>query len=151
MGLISPILLRLMGAFPNSFINYIGEFIADKDTNQWFRLEDCYSERDVKCKVIEWLSRSACKTTAYRSSKKNQEFHERMLKGINSFLETSFTEDEMMEIYTYLGNAVNHDKTVLFIESDYDMRILTDEEYCEHFKEKRMEKMLKELNRVRRG
>ena len=47
-----------------------------------------------------------------------------MLDGINNYMDTDFTEDEMMEIYTYLGNACNHKKTIRFIESGYNMEVL---------------------------
>lgn len=33
----------------------------------------------------------------------------------------------MEKIYTYLGNACNHKKTLKFIESGYDMSILKDD------------------------
>ena len=35
-----------------------------------------------------------------------------------------FTEDEMMEIYTYIGNACNHQRTIKFVESGYDLKVL---------------------------
>jgi hypothetical protein len=45
-----------------------------------------------------------------------------MLNGINQFLGTSFTHDDMELIYTYLGNAIKHDKTVEFItKANYNM------------------------------
>ena len=47
-----------------------------------------------------------------------------MLNGVNDFLGTDFTESDIEEIYTYLGNRCNHEKTVRFIESNYDMSIL---------------------------
>lgn len=50
-----------------------------------------------------------------------------MRNGINSFLDTDFSEDEMMEIYTYLGNACNHRKTIKFIKSGYDFKVLKGE------------------------
>lgn len=115
---------RLMRAFPNSFINYQGEFIAHRYANEYFILDNCQTELDVKCKVLEWFSRGAHKTAPYRGAKKNQEFHNFMLSGINAFLGTEFDENDMDIIYTYLGNACNHKKTIRFIESGYDMGIL---------------------------
>ena len=44
---------KLAAAFPKSFINSALEFIAHKEANEWFRLEDCENEFDVKCKVLE--------------------------------------------------------------------------------------------------
>ena len=114
---------RLMECFPNSFINHLGEFIAHRYANEYFILNNCESELDVKCKVLEWFSRSAYKTEPYRTERNNREFHRFMLNGINAFLQTEFTEDDMEIIYTYLGNSCNHPKTVKFIESGYDMNI----------------------------
>jgi phenylalanyl-tRNA synthetase beta subunit len=114
-----------MNCFPGSFINQCGEFIAYSEANEYFILHNCESTLDVKCKVLEWLSRAAFKTTPF-GVKKNQAFHNFMLDGINRYLGTSFTHDEMDKIYTYLGNCVNHSKTLRFIENSYDMSILTE-------------------------
>ena len=112
---------RLTRAFPNGFINGQGEFIAHK-TGECFNLRNCETELDVKCKVLEWFSRGAYKTEPYSSKKKNEEFHAFMLKGINTFLGTQFIQADMEYIYTYLGNAINHDKTVEFItKANYNM------------------------------
>ena len=115
---------KLIHSFPGSFINQNNEFIAHRRANEYFMLAGCKNEIDVKCKVLEWFSRGAYKTEPYRTESKNKEFHEFMLNGINSFLETDFTEEQMEEIYTYLGNACNHNKTIWFIESGYDMAVL---------------------------
>ena len=118
------LITRLMRCFPRSFINQHGEFIAHEKANEYFILKNCKSELDVKCKVLEWFSRGAYKTEPYRTKKKNDEFHEFMLDGINEFLGTEFTEDDMVLIYTYLGNAVNHELTIKFIVNEYKLDIL---------------------------
>ncbi len=115
---------RLMNCFDRSFINQHGEFVAHNTANEYFRLSDCKDEFDIKCKILEWFSRGAYKTEPFRSYKKNEEFHKFMLDGINKFLGTEFTTDDMKEIYTYLGNACNHNKTIRFIESGYNIGIL---------------------------
>ena len=115
---------KLAHAFPRSFINTALEFIAHKEANEYFRLEDCETEFDVKCKVLEWLSRGAYKTCPFNSNQKNEKFHNFMLNGINDFLGTDFTEDDIVIIYTYLGNCCNHERTVKFINSGYDMAVL---------------------------
>lgn len=62
---------------------------------------------------------------AYKAGNKNtQRYH---LNGINTFLGTSFTQEQMEDIYTYLGNRCNHQKTLRFIDSGYDMAVLTEE------------------------
>ena len=119
---------KLSVAFPKSFINTSLEFIAHKEANEWFRLEDCETEFDVKCKVLEWLSRGAYKTCPFNSNLKNERFHNFMLNGINDFLGTDFDENDIEQIYTYLGNRCNHRKTVKFIESNYNILTLKDGE-----------------------
>ena len=118
------IVQKLTHCFNGSFINQSGEFIAHSKANEYFILHNCETELDVKCKVLEWFSRSAYKTCPYRSNKKNKEFHEFMLNGINKFLGTKFTENDIDKIYIYLGNACHHSLTIEFIESGYDMSIL---------------------------
>ena len=90
------------------------------------KLKDCENETDVKCKVLEWLSRPAYKTEPYNTKRSNDEFRRFILGGVNQFLETDFTEKDMEQIYTYLGNRCNHAKTLKFIESGYDMSVLKD-------------------------
>lgn len=116
------LIARLMKCFPNSFVNSEIEFIAERKSNTFFRLEDCKSELDVKCKVLEWISRPAYKGQPYSSEKRNQEFRAFMLNGINQFLGTDFSENDIEQIYTYLGNAVHHERTVEFVMSGYDMK-----------------------------
>lgn len=116
---------KLKDCFAGSYVNSDGEFIAHERANEYFILRNCETELDVKCKVLEWFSSGAYKREPYRTKKKNDEFHAFMLNGINQFLGTEFTADDIKEIYTYLGNACNHEKTIQFIESDYDMSILT--------------------------
>jgi len=115
---------KLMKCFPRSFINGSGEFIAHVKSNQYIILANCETELDVKCKVLEWFSRAAHKTEPYRTKRKNDEFHKFMLDGINEFLGTVFTEEDMDVIYTYLGNACHHQRTIRFIESGYDVLAL---------------------------
>lgn len=122
------LITRLMNCFPNSSINQNGEFIAHEKSNTYFILKDCETELDVKCKVLEWLSRAAYKTEPYRRKDKNDEFHRFMHGGIIEFLGVHFSGNDMETIYTYLGNACNHEKTVAFIESGYDMGILESED-----------------------
>ena len=120
------IVTKLMNCFPNSVINHNAEFIAHIRSNTYFGLKDCENETDVKCKVLEWLSRPAHKTEPYNTKRSNDKFHRFILSGVNQFLKTDFTEKDMEQIYTYLGNRCNHAKTLKFIESGYDMSVLKD-------------------------
>ena len=117
---------KLMRCFSRSFINYRGEFIAHEKSNTYFILDSCEDEQEVNCKVLERLSRAAYKTAPFRTTKLNNELHQFILDGINSFLGTDFTFDDMDLIYTYLGNAVNRDLTIKFVESGYSIEVLLD-------------------------
>lgn len=117
-------IVKLSKSFPGGFLNGKGEFIAHKKANEYFKLVDCETEFDVKCKVLEWLSRGAYKTMPFRRKIDNTELHIFMLNGINDFLRTRFSVDDIEQIYTYLGNRVNHEKTVRFVESGYDLSVL---------------------------
>lgn len=114
--------LRLLADFDGSFFNERDEFIAHRYSNTYFIFSNCETELDVKCKVLEWLSRSAHKGSPYSQEWRNKKFRKFMLDGINMFLHTDFTFDDMEDIYTYLGNACNHKRTIDFIESGYDMK-----------------------------
>lgn len=116
--------IQLMNCFPNSFINYQGEFIAHKYANEYFILDSCETETDVKYKVLSWFSRGACISEPYRTKKKNKEFHEFMLNGINKFLGTNFSQRDIEIIYTYFGNGLNREGCYEFINSNYDMTIV---------------------------
>lgn len=118
---------RLARAFPQSYINYNLEFIAHKEANEYFILKDCETELDVKCKVLEWLSRGAFKTCPFNSNLKNERFHNFMLNGINDFLNTDFTTEDIEVIYQALGNCVRHSLTIEFINSGYNMAIIAEE------------------------
>lgn len=118
--------LRLLAYFDGSFFNERDEFIAHRYSNTYFIFANCETELDVKCKVLEWLSRSAHKGIPYSQEWRNKKFRKFMLDGINMFLHTDFSFDDMEPIYTYLGNACNHKKTIRFIESGYDMQVLTE-------------------------
>ena len=108
---------RLREAFPKYFVNAGFEIIIYPARNSYFELNGLVTELELKAKILEWLSREASKSI----SRVSQKYH---LDGINKFLETSFTRDDMSEIYTYLGNSCNHEKTLRFIESGYDMAAL---------------------------
>lgn len=114
----------LMESFPGSIFNCHDEFIADRKSNTYFIFGNCENPIDVECKLFEWLSRAAYKSEPYRADYKNRQFHEKILNGINYYLGTNFSEDDMEVIYTHLGNACNHKRTLEFFKSGYDMKVL---------------------------
>lgn len=126
--MIDEIVIDLLKSFHGSFLNQYGEFIAHRETNQYFQLSKCKDDLEIKCKVLEWLSRAAYKTEPYKSKKKNEKFNDFMLRGINKFLNTDFDKYNMMTIYQELGNQVNRELTIKFINSNYDMAVLQESE-----------------------
>lgn len=80
-------------------------------------MADIQTETGLNAKILEWLSREASKSI----DPKSQVYH---LNGINTFLGTNFTQEDMVEIYTYLGNRCDHARTLRFIESGYDLAAL---------------------------
>lgn len=116
--------LKLLSCFEKSFFNEREEFIAHLYSNTYFIFANCETEMDVKCKVLEWLSRPAIKGRPYSSEWRNKKFRKFILDGINKFLETDFTEEQMEVIYTYLGNSIHHSRTIEFIKNGYDFSVL---------------------------
>ncbi|MDY0210218.1 MAG: hypothetical protein RBQ91_02260 [Acholeplasma sp.] len=76
-----------------------------------------YEEDNLNCKVLEWLSRPAFKEG-------NEKVHEWYLNGINKYLGTNFTNQDIEEIYCHLGNQINRPLTLKFIESNYNIEVL---------------------------
>lgn len=112
---------KLLECFPGSFINAWDEFIAHPRTNQYFLLGNCQTVEDIEAKVLEWLSRPAFKTQPYSQEWRNRRFHEFMLAGVNAFLDTDFSEDDMELIYTYMGGGIKHGLMMEFIDHDMSM------------------------------
>lgn len=116
--------VNLMRCFPGSFINHNGEFIAHRRANAYFCLAKCEDETDVKARVLEWLSRAASKGQPYKRDKANEDYRRFMLDGINSYLGTSFSHDDIDEVYSWLGNRCCHERTLKFIASGYRVDLL---------------------------
>lgn len=127
------VLNDLFGAFPDAIMNRNLEFVADPDrrVNSYFRLDNCFTRTDAICKVLEYLSREAHKSLHFNSERRNRAVHEYHLEGINAFCGTIFSVDDIEKVYTYLGNRVNHQKTLDFIRSGYDLTVLTRREHYE--------------------
>lgn len=96
----------------------------DRERRNAEELTDCDTELDVKCKVLEWLSRDAYKSTPFHRVVQNIKFRRFIFDGICKFLGHDFSFEDMEEIYTHIGNRANHAKTVRFIESGYDLSVL---------------------------
>ena len=116
--------LRLLKCFPNSFVNTNGDFIVSLKTQSYFILNNCSSFLELQCKVLNYLSRDAIKAIPYKREINNEKYRDSILKGINTFLGTSFSTEEMTRIYTKLGGGIKKELTKRFIESNYDLSLL---------------------------
>ena len=88
--------------------------IVKNNHDKFFKYE---TDETLIYKVLEWLSRAAHK----EGGKESRKWY---LEGINKFLGTRFNDDEIGEIYTYLGNNVNRELCIEFVESGYDVSML---------------------------
>ena len=116
--------MKLLKCFPRSYMNCFGECILCEKGNLYITVKNCETETDIKCKLLEWCSRSAGKGEPYKTEKKNIEFRQFVTNGINIYLGTDFTIEDMYWIYDKLGNAINHQLTLDFIANGYDMEFL---------------------------
>ncbi len=115
---------NVMQCFPKSYITQFGELILSDKGNVYFIAKDCNTQKDIICKLLEWCSRPLAKGEPYRQEKRNKEWREALLSGYNEYLGTQFTQEDMYWIYDKLGNGVNHDLTLKFISSGYDLNLV---------------------------
>lgn len=128
------IYMDLMKCFRGSFINHNMELIVHKWSNTYLCVGRYKTELAVKAALLEWLSRPAYKGQPYRSDKRNQEYNAFILKGINDFLGTNFTKDEMGVIYQELGNGINNTLALRFVACDYDFSVLEGNRFAKRLK-----------------
>lgn len=107
--------------------------ISDRG-NVYFTAIGCKDKTDIICKLLEWCSRPIAKGAPYASAKRNQEWRENLLEGYNKYLGTQFTQTDMYWIYDKLGNAANHELTLKFIESGYDLSLVYPQHPKGHFR-----------------
>lgn len=111
------IIEKTLQVFPKSFINQDDELILEPKNNVYFRLEGMKTEMEFKCKLMAWVSRPIAKGLSPHWSKK-------VLASVNELLGTKFSKADMQIIYTELGNDVNPELSIKFIDSGYDMALL---------------------------
>ena len=124
---IKDFLIKIMEAFPHSFIKYYGyggfEMILDEKNVLWFSLGEIENALELKRRFISAISR-CYKTEPYRTFKRNIEWQQKHISAFNKTLGTKFNIDEITYIYTYLGNGCNKPIAIKFIESGYDLNVL---------------------------
>lgn len=117
-------IFNVMKCFSGSYINSFGEIIISVKGNVYFTATDCITKEDVICKLLEWCSRPMAKGEPYASEKRNIEWRNSLICGLNKYLGTNFTQEDMYWIYDKLGNRVNHELTMKFIENEYDISLV---------------------------
>lgn len=117
-------IFKVMKHFNGSYINSCGELIISDRGNVYFTATNCKTKEDVICKLLEWCSRPIAKGMPYATNKKNIEWRNSLLCGYNNYLGTNFTLEDMYWIYDKLGNAVNHELTIKFIQSGFDLSLV---------------------------
>lgn len=122
---------QLKQCFPDGRLNYYNEFIAHRGANRHYgaaclKLGGCETEEDVIAAALEMLTIDCCKSAPFETPEVNQRFHKYMLKGMNKLLGKAFTEKQYLGIYTCIGNGINHQLTVDFIRSGFDLKFLRD-------------------------
>ena len=121
----------LKQCFPDSWVNYFNDFIAHRGANRHYgaaccKLCQCETAEDVAAVALEMLTIDCCKSKPFETPEANRNFRRYMLKGMNKLLGRSFTEKQYLAIYTCIGNGINHQLTVAFIRSGYDLKVLRD-------------------------
>ena len=117
-------IVKVMNIFYGSFINHNNELILIPKTNLCFYLGNVNTVSEVKYKLLEWCSKSCFKAMPYRYAKKNREYQDDILRKVNECLDMEFTREQMELIYTKLGNCINHELTMKFVNSGYDFKVL---------------------------
>lgn len=63
----------------------------------------------------------------YQQHVRNVRFWNRTRKSINQYLQTSFSDDDMLDIYQYLGNGIRHKFTKEFVQGGYDLKLIKED------------------------
>ena len=140
----------LKQCFPDGHLDYFNSFIAHRGANRHYgaaccKLERCETSEDVIAAALEMLTIDCCKSAPFETLDANRRFHKYMLKGMNKLLGKAFTEKQYLGIYTCIGNGINHQLTIDFIRSGYDLKVLRDSR-TERFIS--MDKLLADLNKL---
>jgi len=107
-------------AFPQTFITLDGELILEPKHNIWILLGNVNDVRQIKLKMLAWLSYYCC------NSLENKQ-QEKLLTQMNKYLNHDFTKQEMSLIYQGLKAIRNNkfeSRHYLFGFGGYDFKYL---------------------------
>lgn len=122
-------LYYLKHLFPGSFVNKHNELILIPETNLYIQLENCKTKFQLFAKLLEWCSRDSCFSLTYSMMKFNELYWKQNREALNSFFDQNWSHEDMSLIYETLGCRVNHELTIKFIESGFDLQVLERSKY----------------------
>lgn len=108
---------KIQRAFPKAYVTMNFELILVPRTNTYINLNHCSTPDEFKAEVIEGVSRFAFKGFTKPLCREH-------LDGINKLLDSDFTPEEIEYIYTNLGNGINHELCMKFVQSGYDLGVI---------------------------
>lgn len=123
------ILERLKKSFPEGYVDLSNCFVAHRNAHRSFGrvyldLNIYKTPTELLAGTIEELSYDCFKASPFKNPAANEKFHEYMREGMNAFLQTNFSRQEIQKIHYQLGYGINHKLTLDFIRSGYDLHIL---------------------------
>ena len=109
-----------------SFINHKNEIILIPKFNVYTLLDDVETDDDFKVKLCEWFSRECCCSLRYSQYKRLKRYYQENTDAFNLICGTSFTTEQMEQIYTKLGNGIKHELAKKFVKSGFDLSVIAD-------------------------
>lgn len=117
-------LKKLLGCFPESYINRNLEVILIPKTNTYFSLVGCSTKRDIVAKVLMWCTRDIGEGEPYQQRKRNIDFYVDNRDRLRKYLGSDI---DVHVVYHCLGNGINKELTHRFIDSGFNMDMLLKE------------------------
>jgi hypothetical protein len=112
---------RVFDMFEGSFIHNNEELILNKKWNVYFRLQDIETQSDFDYKILSYLSYyTASHHFSFRSAQCKWALHK-----LIRWFRKDFSIDEMQIIYQKIGTGANKPLGIKFIESGFDINILS--------------------------
>jgi len=121
------IIQKTMNLMCGSFINHNNELIMIPKFNVYTLLDNVETEMDFKVNLCEYFSRDCSCALRYRQRKRLEEYWQSNTYVFNEICNTNFTVKDMDLIYTHLGNGINHNKSIEFVKSDFNLSVLRSE------------------------
>lgn len=117
---------RCMYVFNGSYINRCNELILEPNTNVYISLDDVEDMDEFNARVLEYCVRDTFKTQPYSSKRTNRLYHDSMRFKLNKYLKTDFTVQDVELIYQTIGNGINHKLALEFVNNNFDLKTLED-------------------------